>query len=107
MMSGQRAARCGISGGGSGGDGAGDATRPWGRLAGATELVEVEADGLAHAGYGLVVRVAVGDDSRQVGRVGAPAVLALLIDHDVLGHRSSSGPVARRMLPSVPTATSR
>jgi hypothetical protein len=47
-----------------------------------------------------------GQQTGKVGQVGAPpTVLCLLIDHDVLAHRRVSWPLARRMLPRVPTGT--
>src|SRR5271165_2148248 len=76
------------------------------RLATFAEILRVGAKCLLDPLGDLGGRGAERDNAGQIRKVGTPsAVIGLLVDHDILAHRSSSRPLARLMLPSVPAGT--
>jgi hypothetical protein len=69
-------------------------------------IVCVGTERLADPFGGLLARRPKCDDAREIGNVGAPAsIRVLLVDDDVFAHRRWLKPLARRMLLSVPTGT--
>jgi hypothetical protein len=71
------------------------------------QAVEVENDGLLDEPFGFIVRGARGPDSGERGHEGAPAGRRALVHHRPGAQRASFGrPAWRKMLPSVPGASS-
>src|SRR3954469_2461864 len=61
---------------------------------------------LGHPRLDLLARLTESEHAFDIGAVGAPcAVLGTFVDDEVVVHRSSSIPVARRIAASVPTGT--
>jgi hypothetical protein len=70
------------------------------------EIFDVGAQCLLDPFANLLTTLTRRNDAGQVWKIGAPrAVLGLFVDDDVFAQRSVSSPLARRMLPSVPTGT--
>jgi len=76
------------------------------RLATFPEVVEVGRQRLDHASLDLLACAPERVDALDIRGVRAPtAVFGLLVDDEVVLHRSSSSPVVRRIAASVPTGT--
>jgi SAM-dependent methyltransferase len=90
----------------SGRHGTGRVMRRRQRLAALSKILRVRRERLLDALSNLGSRSAERDNARQIGHVRTPAtVFGLLVDHEILVHRRCSDPLARLMLPSVPTGT--
>src|SRR4051794_36460575 len=69
-------------------------------------MLEVRGQGFGHPVLDFLPGSAEREDTFDVGGVRAPtAIVGLFVDHQVLLHRNSSKPVARRIAPRVPAGT--
>lgn len=88
------------------GDGSRRMVRRWERLATLLQILGVGGERFLDPSANLRTADTDRDHTREIGEVSTPtAVIRLFVDHDVFAHLSSSSPLARRMLPSVPTGT--